>query len=397
VARANAPTWEQQYTKPRLDGREFTANRSVEAAMAKPKRPQRPLARPQNSGAIKKPTVGAAPIATNVTRAANSANATGATGAGAIGGGAKSLALSGASAQPSRLAGIRERAPAPRAMQQRRRYAQAPWWKGTWGVVSAVGVFVLLIAVFIYIAYSQAQASAVGIGSSVPSSVINEVTHVSPSVFSNVGAGPNPNQMIGLPPSTPTLTANGHPEIIYVGAEYCPYCAAQRWSLVVALSRFGTFTNLHLMKSSHTDAYPDTNTLTFYKSTYTSKYIVFAPDEMQDRNQGTLQTPTAQQQQVFSTYDNTPYTQSPQSYPFVDYGGYYITIGGAYLPTNLQGVSWQTIAAGLGDSTNAATQDIIGTANQMTAAICLMDHQQPGSVCQLSTIQALEKKMPVRK
>ena len=282
-------------------------------------------------------------------------------------------------------------------MQQRKRYAQAPWWKGTWGIVTTVGVFALVIAIIVVLALQQAQAAAVGVGSPVPASVMQEITHVSPSVFSNIGAGPNKNQMIPLPLNTPTVTANGHPEIIYVGAEYCPYCAAQRWSLAIALSRFGTFSNLHLMKSSHTDSYPDTNTLTFYKSTYTSKYIVFSPVEMQDRNGATLQSPDAQQQQVFSTYDNAPYTQSPQSYPFVDYGGYYITIGGAYLPTNLQGSSWQNIAAGLSDPTSAATQDIIGTANQMTAAICLMDHQQPGAVCQLPTIQALEKKMPARK
>ncbi len=370
--------------------------------MAKPKRQQRPVARTQSGGAIQKSASGSAATITrsaSVTGAsATAARSNGASTATAVKPGpAKASAITSGSAQPSRLASIRERAPAPRAMQQRRRYAKTPWWKGTWGLVAAIGSFVVIVAVIVAIAYNAAQASAAGIGSPVPASVMNEVTHVSPSVFSSVGAGPNPNQMIGLPPNTPTLTANGHPEIIYVGAEYCPYCAAQRWSLVIALSRFGTFSNLHLMKSSHTDSYPDTNTLTFYKATYTSKYIVFSPVEMQDRNGNTLQTPTAQQQQVFTTYDNSPYTQSPQSYPFVDYGGYYITIGGAYLPTNLQGESWQTIAAGLGDPTNAGTQDIIGTANEMTAAICLMDKQQPGSVCQSPTIQSLEKKMPARK
>ena len=38
----------------------------------------------------------------------------------------------------------------------------------------------------------------------------------------------------------PALTSGGKPEILYVGAEYCPYCAAERWAMVVALSRFGT-------------------------------------------------------------------------------------------------------------------------------------------------------------
>ena len=41
------------------------------------------------------------------------------------------------------------------------------------------------------------------------------------------------------------LTSNGKPEILYIGAEFCPYCAAERWAIAVALSRFGTLSPLH--------------------------------------------------------------------------------------------------------------------------------------------------------
>src|ERR1700722_14197678 len=92
------------------------------------------------------------------------------------------------------------------------------------------------------------------------------------------------------------LTSGGKPEIVYVGAEYCPYCAAERWALTAALSRFGTFSNLHYIHSSSTDVYPSTPTLTFYKSTYTSKYVDFQPVEIQGTTEGkALQTPTAEQ------------------------------------------------------------------------------------------------------
>ncbi len=33
----------------------------------------------------------------------------------------------------------------------------------------------------------------------------------------------------------------GKPEVLFVGAEFCPFCAAERWPLIVALSRFGHF------------------------------------------------------------------------------------------------------------------------------------------------------------
>ena len=61
--------------------------------------------------------------------------------------------------------------------------------------------------------------------------------------------------------------------MLFIGSEYCPFCAAQRWAMVNAFSRFGTFTGLTTTHSSSTDADPNTPTLTFYGSKYTSNYI----------------------------------------------------------------------------------------------------------------------------
>ena len=72
---------------------------------------------------------------------------------------------------------------------------------------------------------------------------------------------------------------HGKPELLYIGAEYCPFCAAQRWAMVAALSRFGTFSNLSLTHSASADVYPDTPTFSFYQSTYSSKYLTFTSVE----------------------------------------------------------------------------------------------------------------------
>ena len=45
------------------------------------------------------------------------------------------------------------------------------------------------------------------------------------------------------------------PEII-VATEYCPYRAAQNWAMIVALSRFGTFTGLRTIRSVTFDLAP---------------------------------------------------------------------------------------------------------------------------------------------
>ena len=102
-----------------------------------------------------------------------------------------------------------------------------------------------------------------------------------------------------------------------MGAEYCPYCAAERWSMIVALSRFGTFSGLSTVHSSTTDTPSNISTFTFHGSSYTSKYLTFTPVEMQtnipDPSTGsytTLQTPTKEQQALITKYDAPPYVAS---------------------------------------------------------------------------------------
>jgi hypothetical protein len=196
----------------------------------------------------------------------------------------------------------------------------------------------------------------------------------------------------------------GKPEFLYVGAEYCPYCAAERWSMVVALSRFGTFSKLYQTTSSSTDVYPSTPTFTFYSAlykgpVYNSSYIDFVPVETQGNvqdssgNYPSLQTPTAAQQTLLNTYDGPPYTATSTagSIPFIDIGNRYVLSGASYSPQDLANLQWQDIANDLADPNSTVSKDILGTANYLTAALCTMTHQQPGNVCNTPTIQSIEQ------
>ena len=60
------------------------------------------------------------------------------------------------------------------------------------------------------------------------------------SVLAQVGIGASSPQAL-KPVTGPALTSGGKPEMLYIGAEWCPYCAAERWAMAVALRRFGTF------------------------------------------------------------------------------------------------------------------------------------------------------------
>ena len=144
--------------------------------------------------------------------------------------------------------------------------------------------------------------------------------------------------------------------MLYIGAEYCPYCAAERWAMVVALSRFGTLSGLGLMHSAAEDGagqaepYPNTATWTFAHASYASKYLTFTPVEtytnVPDPATGfytPLQTLTAEQQALLTKYDSA----NGGAIPFIDYGNKYLTVGASYDPGVLAGLTWNQIAADL--------------------------------------------------
>ena len=110
-------------------------------------------------------------------------------------------------------------------------------------------------------------------------SVTKDLTSVPASTLDQVGAGGSSLASAILPISGAALTSDGKPQIFYDGAEYCPFCAAARWGMVVALSRFGTFSGLKTIHSSTTDNPANIPTWSFHGATYTSKYITFTPVE----------------------------------------------------------------------------------------------------------------------
>jgi len=273
-----------------------------------------------------------------------------------------------------------------------------------WLLIGGVLVVIALIIGAFVILSNQQSGSPSG-PTQANSQVFNAVTNVDPTVLATVGTGgvQNPLHAVNGPP--PILVGpTGKPQVLYIGAEYCPYCAAERWATVVALSHFGTFDKLYQTTSSSSDIYPSTPTFTFYTghyggSFYTSKYVDFVPVEtegnVQDSsgNYATLQTPTAEQENLLNTYDVPPYTTQSGSIPFIDIANQYIMVGASYSPQDLQNLQWQDIATNLSDPTSTVAKDILGTANYMTAGICMTTHQQPGSVCNTAVIQKIEQSL----
>lgn len=216
--------------------------------------------------------------------------------------------------------------------------------------------------------------------------VITILTTLPVSGFDAVGQGTASN-LIKPVTGTALTGATSKPEVFYYGAEFCPYCAAERWPVIIALSRFGTWSGLQTTTSSSSDVYPNTVTFTFRSARYTSQYIDFASVETTDRDRNPLQSPSAAQQQVVSKYD------SGGTIPFLDFGNKYASTGATYSPDTIGGMSWLAVADSLKQPDSNQAKAILGSANLITAAICKMTGDQPAAVCSSATIQNLEKSL----
>ncbi|MDA8359886.1 MAG: DUF929 family protein [Actinomycetota bacterium] len=271
----------------------------------------------------------------------------------------------------------------------------------TWGLVGLVLVIVIVLVV-VKVTSSSTGTGAVYKAQPVTATIANEVTAVPSSVYNTVGvtSSATPVTPPTLKSGQAALTLDGKPGVFYMGGEFCPYCAAERWGIITSLSRFGKFTGLETMQSASDDVYPNTATFTLAHATYTSPYITFQFREYysnQTNSAGTyivLQKLDTQQESLVSKYDGGgSSTSSGGSIPFVDIGNKAIVTGASYSPEILQSLARSQIAGALSDPSDPVTQAIIATSNYISASICSIDGGKPGSVCASKGVQAAAKAM----
>jgi thiol-disulfide isomerase/thioredoxin len=285
----------------------------------------------------------------------------------------------------------------------------------TWIAVGLVVVVVVALGVIKITSGGPPKTPSSSTFQPINPGVLTELTTIPASVFNTVGvtspiAGVDPPQAVAKQPALTAINSAGAsvPEVLYMGAEYCPYCAAQRWTTIIALSRFGTWSGLGNMSSYSNDVYPNTPTFTFVKASYKSKYLVFKSVEEYTNyldKAGTyyapLQKPTGQELGLITKYDTPKYIKGltaseAGSIPFIDYGNQYLVAGASYSPSTLTGSSRNEIAGALSNSSSPITDAIITSANYQTAVICKMTKNQPGNVCMSSGVQAAAKAMGIK-
>jgi hypothetical protein len=248
-------------------------------------------------------------------------------------------------------------------------------------------------------------AKVVGVGSTTAAATTSATsqltTRLGTAATALQGVGPGTDNNLPKAITAPALTANGKPRVLYVGAEYCPFCAAQRWAVAVALSRFGTWSGLGQTTSSASDAYPNTPTLSFHGATLASQYLSFTGTETSTNQPASgggyqpLDTLSAADTALVTKYNAAPYVAASAagSIPFIDIGGKYVSSGSSFSPDLLAGTTQAQVAAALQNPNDPIAKAVGGAANAITAAICTTTGGQPAAVCTAPGVKAAAAKL----
>jgi hypothetical protein len=226
--------------------------------------------------------------------------------------------------------------------------------------------------------FSPAPGSLIGAVSQIPTAISNDVGVTSPTARVNP---PTPTRG-GAVWRSSVAGGSVKPVVFFYGAEFTPYAAAERWPVVVALSRFGSFGQLGQAQSSGTEVFADTATFTFWQSTYSSRWITLRTVERYGAVNPTgasflsLQKPDAAESAAVNAYD-----ASANTFPLLDIANRYVLVGSAFSPAALSGLSQADIAGDLAYPTSPVTQAVLTAANEITASICTVTGQQPDQVC----------------
>jgi Domain of unknown function (DUF929) len=233
-----------------------------------------------------------------------------------------------------------------------------------------------------------------------PSSLVSTMAQVPPSVFDTVGIDSPANPVTaphpvgtGNAPLWDATEGDGPPKpvVFFYGAEFAPYAGVQRWPLVLALSRFGTFHQLGVIQSSGTTAFANLSTFTFWQSSYSSKYLVFEPVERYGslnptgaRYLGLERTDARQAAAVASN------GAGANTFALLDVANRWALTGAGFSPTVLAGLTQDQIAGYLATPEAPLTQAVVAEANEISASICSVDGDQPDAVCESRGVLAAD-------
>jgi thiol-disulfide isomerase/thioredoxin len=251
-------------------------------------------------------------------------------------------------------------------------------------IAAVVAVVVIVAAVVIGAVVANRPPPAAGGSGSASASADAALAKLValPQATLDASAAPNPNQAPAKLEGGTALTQDGKPKVLYVGAEYCPFCAMERWPLIGALSKFGTFSGLKPTTSSSDDVHPDTPTWTFAGSTYTSDVLTFEAVETADRERKPLEPLEGENAAIFQKFN------PDGGIPWITYGGTHATNGATVDAALLDGKTYDQIIAGIEDPTSDIGKSVNPAMTMITAQLCELTGGKPTNVCTSQAVRS---------
>lgn len=277
-----------------------------------------------------------------------------------------------------------------------------------WGAV--VVILLGVVGLVTYALTHEPSPTAPALPAVTSPAVLATLSSIPTSTFDDIGVTATGTEL--TPPvvlsGQPPLTVGGRADVLFVGAEYCAFCAAERWPLVVALARFGKFTALHNAVSSPQSVFPSTATFSFVGVAYSSRWVALSGVELYSDQTGPngafrrLTRLTPAQSALVARTAPLVGGLSAGGTPFLDVAGRLATTTSGFSPALLAGQSQAQIAdavaspvADTGTDDPAAPtpptgQAVLATANELSAGICEATGQQPVTVCRSKGVLAAD-------
>jgi len=166
--------------------------------------------------------------------------------------------------------------------------------------------------------------------------------------------------------SKETVRRNGKLLMFFMGAEYCPYCAAERWAIVRSLQKFGQWDGLKQTISAARDQpFLNLPTYDFTKATYNSPHIEFVAREIKDREFKPLE-------KLLKTEEKLVRKHNPKKeIPFVLIGGRFVQVGSGFPPKIFIGHTFRQTETELKKIESEIRKTIDEEANVISALLCV--------------------------
>jgi len=181
----------------------------------------------------------------------------------------------------------------------------------------------------------------------------------------------------------PLKRQSGKSLVFFMGAGFCPFCAAERWAIVNALANFGKWEGLvETTSAGQNEKYLNIPTVSFARAKYTSDYIEFIGRETADRNFEPLQELDEKDYEILDTFN------PDQIIPFLLIDGQFMQVGSGYSPQILEGMDHAKVKAELENPASAVGKAMRAEIDNITALICKSTGGKAGA-CHSENVKSL--------